>query len=295
MGTFTLVVTVLPGTVSGTQITDTDAVTSGSSDPNLANNTATVVTLVAAANTANIVVTNSASPNPVQAGNNITYTITVTNDGPAAATTVTFNDAIPRTRHSFVLCRPEPRGVAQAPASGGKVTCTIATLAAGATSTFTLVVTVGSGTASGTIISDTASTSTATPDSNPSSNTATANVTVAGAGQYDLSVTKTGAPNPVTPGNNITYTLKFANNGPNSASNVVYTDTVPANTTFVSLALPAGVTCHDASRSRRHRCDQLLSGSRRSLFGRGISSGSERAAYAGGESEFRDGFGNDDH
>jgi uncharacterized repeat protein (TIGR01451 family) len=243
MGTFTLVVTVVPGTVSGTQITDTDAVTSGSSDPNLANNTATVVTLVAAANTANIVVTNSASPNPVQAGNNITYIITVTNNGPSATTTVTFNDAIPTNTAFLSFAQTGTAWSCPSPGSGGKVTCTIAALPSGATSTFTLVVTVGSGTASGTIISDTASTSTATPDSNPSSNTATANVIVAGAGQYDLSVTKTGAPNPVTPGNNITYTLNFANNGPNSASNVVYTDTVPANTTFVSLTIPAGVTC----------------------------------------------------
>ncbi len=243
MGTFTLVVTVSPVTPSGTQITDTDSVTSGSSDPNLANNTATVVTLVAAANTANIVVTNSASPNPVQAGNNITYIVTVTNDGPSATTTITFNDAIPTNTTFVSFAQTGTAWSCPSPGSGGKVTCTIAALASGATTTFTLVVNVASATASGTIISDTASTSTATPDSNPSSNTSTANVTVAGAGQYDLSVTKTGAPNPVTPGNNITYTLKFANNGPNSATNVVYSDTVPANTTFVSLTLPAGATC----------------------------------------------------
>ncbi|MGA8408216.1 MAG: C25 family cysteine peptidase [Candidatus Acidiferrales bacterium] len=243
VGTFTLVVQVSPATVSGTQITDTDSVSSGSSDPNLANNTATVVTLVAAANTANIVVTNSASPNPVQAGNNITYVITVTNQGPSAATTVTFNDTVPTNTTFFSFAQSGTVWSCPSPGSGGKVTCTIGTLAPGATSTLTLVVNVASGTASGTVISDTASTSTATPDSNPSSNSATANVTVASAGQYDLSITKTGSPNPVTPGNNITYLLKFANNGPNSASNVTYTDTVPANTTFVSLAIPAGATC----------------------------------------------------
>ncbi len=242
-GTFTLVVTVVPGTVSGTQITDTDAVTSGSSDPNLANNTATVVTLVAAANTANIVVTNSGAPNPVQAGNNITYTVTVTNDGPSSATTVTFNDAIPTNTTFVSFAQSGTAWNCPSPGSGGKVTCTIGTLASGATTTFTLVVTVASATTSGTIISDTASESTSTPDSNPSSNSATSDVTVASAGQYDLRVTKTGSPNPVTSGNDITYQLNFANNGPNSATNVTYTDTVPANTTFVSLTLPAGATC----------------------------------------------------
>ncbi len=242
-GTFTLVVQVSPATVSGTQITDTDSVSSGSSDPNLANNTATVVTLVAAANTANIVVTNSAAPNPVQAGNNITYTITVTNDGPSSATSVTFNDAIPTNTTFVSFMQTGTVWSCPSPGSGGKVTCTIGTLASGATTTFTLVVNVASGTASGTIISDTATTSTSTPDSNPGSNSATVNVTVASAGQYDLSVTKTGSPNPVTPGNNITYQLNFANNGPNSATNVTYNDTVPTGTTFVTLAIPAGTTC----------------------------------------------------
>jgi uncharacterized repeat protein (TIGR01451 family) len=242
-GTFTLVVQVSPATLSGTQITDTDSVSSGSSDPNLANNTATVVTLVAAPNTANLVVTNSAAPNPVQAGNNITYTITVTNDGPSATTTVTFNDAIPTNTTFFSFMQTGTVWSCPSPGSGGKVTCTIGTLASGATTTFTLVVNVPSTTASGTVISDTASTSTSTPDSNPGSNSATANVTVASAGQYDLSVTKTGSPNPVTPGNNITYQLNFANNGPNSATNVTYNDTVPTGTTFVSLAIPVGTTC----------------------------------------------------
>jgi uncharacterized repeat protein (TIGR01451 family) len=240
-GTFTLVVQVSPVTVSGTQITDTDSVSSGSNDPNLANNTATVVTLVAAANTANMVVTNSAAPNPVQAGNNITYTITVTNDGPSATTTVTFNDAIPTNTTFVSFLQTGTAWSCPSPGSGGKVTCTIGTLASGATTTFTLVVNVA-GTASGTI-TDTATTSTSTPDSNPGSNSATVIVTVVSAGQYDLSVTKTGSPNPVTPGNNITYLLNFANNGPNSVTNVTYADAVPTGTTFVSLTIPTGTTC----------------------------------------------------
>src|SRR6202044_3219421 len=83
-GSFTLVVQVIPGTVSGTQILDTASVSSGTNDPNLANNTASVLTIVGLATSANLVVTMSATPNPVQAGNNITYTVTGHNNGPAA-------------------------------------------------------------------------------------------------------------------------------------------------------------------------------------------------------------------
>ncbi|HEY6193143.1 MAG TPA: Ig-like domain repeat protein, partial [Bacteroidota bacterium] len=56
----------------------------------------------------------------------------------------------------------------------------------------------------------------------------------------DLSVTKTGTPNPVLPGNNITYSLVVNNAGPNSAASVSLVDSIPAGTTFVSVTTPAG-------------------------------------------------------
>lgn len=241
VGTFTVGVQVIPGTVSGTQILDTDSVSSGTNDPNLANNTASVLTIVGSATSADLVVTTTAAPNPVQAGNNITYTITVHNNGPAATSSVTFTDAIPANTTFVSLAQTGTAWVCPAP--GASVNCTITSLPSGATTTFTLIVTVAAGAASGTVITNTASTSTSTPDPNPSSNSSTVKVIVAGAGQYDLSVTSSASPNPVTPSNNITFLLNFANNGPSSASNVIFTDTVPANTTFVSLVLPAGVTC----------------------------------------------------
>ena len=241
VGTFTVVVQVVPGTVNGTQILDTASVSSGTNDPNLTNNTASVLTIVGAATSANLVVTLTAAPNPVQAGNQLTYTVTVHNNGPAATSSVTFTDTIPTNTTFFSLAQTGTAWVCPAP--GAAVSCTVASLPSGATTTFTLIVTVTVGTPSGTIITNTASTSTSTPDPNPSSNSATVNVTVASAGQYDLSVTSSASPNPVTAGNNITFLLNFANNGPNSASNVTFTDTVPANTTFVSLVLPAGTTC----------------------------------------------------
>ena len=44
---------------------------------------------------ADLSVTKTDSPDPVIAGNNITYTITVTNNGPSDAQAVTFADAVP--------------------------------------------------------------------------------------------------------------------------------------------------------------------------------------------------------
>ena len=79
-GTFSLVVKVTAGTANGTVITGTVSVGSSAIDPISANNTASVRTIVGATGP-NLSVTNVASPNPVQAGNNIIYTQVVTNTG----------------------------------------------------------------------------------------------------------------------------------------------------------------------------------------------------------------------
>jgi hypothetical protein len=50
----------------------------------------------------------------------------------------------------------------------------------------------------------------------------------------NLSVTKSDAPDPVTVGQNLTYTINVTNGGPDPATGVVLTDTLPGNVTFVS-------------------------------------------------------------
>ncbi len=65
-------------------------------------------------------------------------------------------------------------------------------------------------------------------------------------GNSDLSVTKTDSPDPVTVGNNLTYTVTITNNGPGGATGVVLTDTLPVGVTFVS-ATPSQGSCGEAS------------------------------------------------
>jgi len=240
--TFTLVVTVNAGTAFGTEIVDVASVTSGTNDPNLANNTATAVNIVGSATSANLAVTISASPSPdVLAGSNVTYTITVNNLGPAASSGVTFSDPIP-TNTTFVSATT-PSGWSTCAPSSGTITCGVASLAANSPVTITVVLTVNSGTASGTIITNQVTVGGTTPDPNPANNTAQVSVTVATAGQADLSVTSSASPNPVLAGNNISYAQTVTNNGPASVTNVVFSDAVPTNTTFVSLGIPTGWTC----------------------------------------------------
>ena len=71
-------------------------------DPNAGNNTA--ASSIAVGTSADLSVTNSDSPDPVQALANITYTQVVTNPGPSNAANVTFTEVIPANTNfrSFV-------------------------------------------------------------------------------------------------------------------------------------------------------------------------------------------------
>ena len=240
--TFTVGVGVNSGVPVGSVITDVVNATAGSSDPNLANNTATVQTTVGLATTADLSITNTATPNPVIAGNNVTYTVIVTNNGAATASNVAFSEAIPATM-TYVSATPSPAAGWTCSVVSGTLTCSNPTLATGASTTFTVLLKVIAGTASGTSIPVTANVSSTTTDPNPNNNSAVATVIVATAGQADLSVLSSATPNPVTDANNITYTQSVTNNGPAASGVATFSDAIPAGTTFVSFAVPAGWNC----------------------------------------------------
>ncbi len=230
------------GVATGTVITDLDNATSGVNDPILTNNSAVVQTTVGLSTTADLAITNTAAPNPVIAGNNITYTLVVSNYGAATANTVSFSEPIP-TYTSFVSATPSPATGWTCSVVAGTLTCSNPTVAPGATTTFTVVVQVNAATAAGTTITATANLTSTTIDPNPSNNMAIATDIVATAGQSDLSVTSTETPSPVTDGNNITYAQSVVNNGPAASGTATFTDTIPTGATFVSFSVPAGWNC----------------------------------------------------
>jgi uncharacterized repeat protein (TIGR01451 family) len=238
--TFRLVVRVSASTPNGTTLSNTATATSDTFDPCPGNNSATATTSVITR--ADLSVTKSGAPDPVNAGGNITYTINVANAGPSDAQNVSLSDATPANTTFVSIAQtagPSFSCTSPAPGATGTVTCTLATFAAGASASFSLVVNVNANTPNGTTISNTATTSSSTTDNVPGNNSATATTRViAGA---DLSVTKTG-PAQQGAGFNISYTITVTNLGPSAAANVVLSDPVPANTTFISFAQNAGPT-----------------------------------------------------
>lgn len=228
--TFTMVVKVNASTSNGTIITNTATASGMSPDGNSGNDNSITTTTVAAS--ADLVLTKTDSPDPVNQGANITYTLTLTNNGPSDAQLVSLNDAVPAGTTLVSFVQNTGPAFIIFPAT---TNATAFTLAAGASATFTLVVNVGAAT-TGTI-SNTANVSSTTADPNGANNTATANTVVNTA---DLAVAKSDTPDPVAAGSNISYTLTIVNNGPASASNVTLSDSVPANTTFVSMVQTSG-------------------------------------------------------
>ncbi len=236
---FTIVVKVNSNTASGTTITNTAVAASATTDPTPGNNTGTATTSVQAQ--ADLAVTKTDSPDPVIAGNNLTYTINLVNNGPSDAQTVTVTDAVPADSTFVSATVTTGSGWStSAPAIGGtgNIVFSKAVVTSGETAVFTIVVNINANTANGATITNSATAAAATGDPVPGNNTSTATTTVQT--QADLAVTKSDSPDPVIAGNNLTYTINFANNGPSDAQTVTVTDAVPANATFVSASVMTG-------------------------------------------------------
>lgn len=191
----------------------------------------------------------SDAPDPVFAGNDITYTQTVTNNSTVvpAQNAVLTQTTPPGT--TFVSMTP-PAGwtCATLPSVGGTgtITCTAnGPLAVSSTTgNFVLVVDTDPALANGSTITQTVTTSASNPETNTTNNSASATTTVAR--RVDIEVVKTVTdPGPdltFAEGETITYTITVTNNGPSRATNVVMTDPLPAGFTFSSVN-PAGPTC----------------------------------------------------
>ena len=238
----------VPGGTSGTlSNTASVAAPSGVTDPNGANNTATATTPLVAQ--ADLSITKTASRSSYVAGSPLTYTITVSNGGPAAAVGATVSDVVPAALSAFGwTCSP-----GCAPSSGtGNVSASVS-LAAGASAVITLTGTVPPKTKGTVVNTATVAAPSGLTDPNLANNSATRTTPKAGSPpppppppssgpSADVSVTKTG-PGTANVGDAVAFSLVVRNNGPDAATSVVVKDSLPAELAYVSATGPSGVTC----------------------------------------------------
>ncbi len=171
------------------------------------------------------------APSNVTAGNPIAYTLTVNNAGPDVANSVSVTDVL-QTGHTGIS------------ASGTgwtcnvvslTVTCTASSLVTGTAPSITINATAPATPQTFTNVANVSSTN----DSNGANNSGSAIVTVDPV-QADLSVGGTAPAGPVAGGTSVVYQFNVTNSGPNVASNVTFTATIPSAFTFNSATF--GVT-----------------------------------------------------
>src|SRR6185312_5436223 len=153
---------------------------------------------------ADLSITKSDAPDPVLAGELLTYSLGVANGGPSSATGVTVTDTLP----AGVTFDSATASQGSCSESGGTVSCSLGTLANAASATVTIKI---QRSTPGTITNQ-ATVSATTSDPSAANNSASATTTVDPAA--DLSITKSDAPDPVLAGQLLTYTLTAQNGGP---------------------------------------------------------------------------------
>lgn len=234
----------IPPSATGTFVNDV-AVAGTELETNTSNNTDSVNLNVS--RVAGVTISKSDSPDPVVAGQNVTYTLTVRNDGPSTATNVVVSDPVP-TGLTFVSANSTQGTATLVPASGSTpatVQVNVGTMNVDAPSadtdvTITVVLSVPTG-FTGSLISNTATVD--SDESSPANDSEDTTVTK----NIDLAITKSANLSTAVAGSNLTYTLSVTNNGPSTASNVQVIDDLPAGLTVVSVTPSIGT--HNTSSS----------------------------------------------
>ncbi|GHF39405.1 hypothetical protein GCM10018790_16520 [Kitasatospora xanthocidica] len=171
----------------------------------------------------------TASPTTYVPGQVLTYTVVVSNAGPAPAVNAAVRDALPSALSGFTwTCSAGSAASGCGDASGTGSIDTTATVAVNGTVTYTVTGTVPSST-TGTL-SNTATvtrpSATADPNCGP---TCSSTVDTPGRVTTGLSVTKTPDKSPYIPGQPLTYTIVVKNEGPSDAVGTSVRDTLPAS------------------------------------------------------------------
>lgn len=233
---FTITVQAAPTIANGTVVNNTANATSSSADTNSNNNSSSANTTINTQADVGVVKT---GPATAVNGTDVTYTVTVTNNGPStAANVVMIEGNPPNTTFVSETQNSGPTFTCNTNGTTFVTTCSIASLAPGDTAVFTFVIHLPSG-GGITFMSNTANVSTTTTDPNSGNNSSFVSTTVSS--QADVSVAKS-APAAASAGSNMTYTVTVLNAGPSDAANVTMSDTLPAGTTFVSESQTTGPT-----------------------------------------------------
>jgi uncharacterized repeat protein (TIGR01451 family) len=224
-----ITITVKPAVAAGgSELLNTATISSaGSLESDPSNNTAEARTRVK--ELADLTVAQSTSKPEVCAGEELTYTITVTNNGPNKAPGVVLTDMLPANVNVSSL----PPGCTR---SDNIITCDVGTLDVNAKALLTFVIRPATE-AAGTPITNCVSVRGDVCGDDPGNNQVCVLTPVRR--KADLMVAMSASAAEVCVNDPLTYSARVTNKGPNSASDVVLTVTLPANVA-IDAPLPSG-------------------------------------------------------
>lgn len=218
-GSYQVTVKVATPLYNGTKLTNAAVITDKAGDKA---NTSVISTV---RSSHELKIEKTASPDPVEAGSDLTYTIkwAVTGNEPAKNATVV--DTLPA---GVTFVNASDGGVYD-PATR-KVTWNLGELMTPKNGTLTVVVNVPAPQYNNTELVNTVGFSDETPGSTPVQATTTSTIHA----DHVLTIAKTDAPDPVEKGAELTYTISWGVTGNEYADDIVVTDPIPFGTQFVS-------------------------------------------------------------
>lgn len=211
-----------------TDINDFASVTAATPDPSTANNS--YEGSISVESVADLALNKTAPPSVI-AGQQMTYSLDVNNNGPSDAVNVTVTDNLPAGTEVVTIPAYCTAGVPGDPFQ--PTVCDLGTISSGSMVSTDLTVSVLPDTR-GTLIND-ATVSSATVDRENGNNSASASTAVES--EADLEIIKSDVQDPVNAGETLDYELKIVNNGPSSALNVIVIDELPPEVDFADVVL----------------------------------------------------------
>lgn len=202
---------------------------------------------------ADLAVTMTASAETVNLGENLTYTIQVTNGGELPTTDVTLTDPLPAD--STVVSVTANQGICT---DTGTINCALGTMANGTGATVTIVV---KPPASQTI-TNTVSVTGTEKEATLVNNSAAVQTKVT---FTDVALSVSASHLQLEAGKNLTWFLTVKNNGPMTAKSVVITDNLPADIEFVSCQAMGKGVCAGTGNARQLTVAELEFGAAESF------------------------------
>lgn len=198
-------------------------------DPDLSNNQISQVANITWA--ADLSLTQSASPSPVETGEIVTYTLIVHNDGPLDAPNIVLTDTLPEGSE-YHLAQPEQGTCTE---NSGQVWCELGMLPAKASTKVILAIRAPE--TSGQMVNQ-AHIKASPLDPVPENNTSSLLVSIYDG--PDIAVTIQTEQERVTPGGELKYIIPVINNGPSPGTGVILIDTLPEGALLTYAASTQG-------------------------------------------------------